>query len=305
MPPSLNYDSPQALRSYMDQNGLGMRKQFGQNFLINRAARLKLLDSLELQPGERIWEVGPGLGAMTAGLLERGAQVSAFEIDRGFIKALEEFFGNVSAFTLIPGDVLKTWPAAEPAPYFLGNLPYNIAAALLADFIEKDHFFTRMVFTVQREVARRMAAKPGSADYSSLSVLCASAYTISPLMVLKGASFYPAPKIDSQGVRFDLRTDIDPAGYPPAFKPMVRSLFSARRKTVKNNLQNFISSGIIEIERRRVQYLSMDLLETVGINPNERAENLSISEFSALAGALALAVRDTKTEVDNGNSRGD
>jgi 16S rRNA (adenine1518-N6/adenine1519-N6)-dimethyltransferase len=266
-----------------------MRKHFGQNFLINPAARLKLLDALELQPGDRIWEVGPGLGAMTAGLLERGAQVRAFEIDRGFIKALEDFFGDNTAFTLIPGDVLKTWPAAEPAPYFLGNLPYNIAAALLADFIEKSRYFTRMVFTVQREVARRMAAKPGSADYSSLSVLCASAYTISPLMVLKGASFYPAPKVDSQGVRFDLRTDIDPAGYPPAFKPLVRSLFSARRKTVKNNLQNFLSSGILDTERPRIQDLTLELLETVGINPNERAENLGIGEFSALAGALAGA----------------
>jgi 16S rRNA (adenine1518-N6/adenine1519-N6)-dimethyltransferase len=273
-----------------------MRKQFGQNFLINRDARRRLLDALELQPGDSIWEVGPGLGAMTAGLLERGAQVSAFEIDRGFIKALEEFFGDVNAFTLIPGDVLKTWPAAEPAPYFLGNLPYNIAAALLADLIEKDRYFTRMVFTVQREVARRMAAKPGSADYSSLSVLCASAYTISPLMVLKGASFYPAPKVDSQGVRFDLRTDIDPAGYPPAFKPLVRSLFSARRKTVKNNLQSFINSGIINIERPRD--LAPELLETVGINPNERAENLGIGEFLALALAL-------NREVNNGNSRGD
>jgi 16S rRNA (adenine1518-N6/adenine1519-N6)-dimethyltransferase len=266
-----------------------MRKQFGQNFLINPAARLKLLDALELQPGDRIWEVGPGLGAMTAGLLERGARVRAFEIDRGFIKALEEFFGDTAAFALVPGDVLKTWPDAEPAPYFLGNLPYNIAAALLADFIEKDRFFTRMVFTVQREVARRMAAKPGSADYSSLSVLCASTYTISPLMVLKGASFYPAPKVDSQGIRFDLRTDIDPSGYPPAFKPLVRSLFSARRKTIKNNLQNFISSVIIETEKPRTQNLTMELLENVGINPNERAENLGVGEFSALAGALAVA----------------
>ncbi|GHV73912.1 ribosomal RNA small subunit methyltransferase A [Spirochaetia bacterium] len=297
MPPSLNYDSPQALRFYLEQNNLGMRKQFGQNFLINRDARRKLLDALELQPGDRIWEVGPGLGAMTAGLLERGARVNAFEIDRGFIKALEEFFGDESAFTLTPGDVLKTWSAAEPAPYFLGNLPYNIAAALLAELIEKGRYFTRMVFTVQREVARRMAAKPGSADYSSLSVLCASAYTISPLMVIKGASFYPAPKIDSQGVRFDLRTDIDPANYPPAFKPLVRSLFSARRKTIKNNLQSFINSGIIETEGLRVQDLTLNLLEKVGINPNERAENLGIGEFSALALAL-------NREVSNGNSGG-
>jgi 16S rRNA (adenine1518-N6/adenine1519-N6)-dimethyltransferase len=261
-----------------------MRKQLGQNFLINPDARRRLLDALDLPPGGRVWEVGPGLGAMTAGLLERGAQVSAFEIDRGFITALGDFFGKVNAFTLIPGDVLKTWPAAPPAPYFLGNLPYNIAASLLADLIEKKRFFTRMVVIVQREVARRMAAKPGQADYSSLSVLCASAYTISPLLVLKGASFYPAPKVDSQGVRFDLRTDIDPAGYPPSFTPLVRSLFAARRKTVKNNLQSFLNSYILNVQG--VQDLTLELLAQCGIPPKERAENLGIGEFSALAAAV-------------------
>jgi 16S rRNA (adenine1518-N6/adenine1519-N6)-dimethyltransferase len=267
-----------------------MRKTLGQNFLINGDARRKLLDALEIGPGDRVWEVGPGLGAMTAGLLERGAGVIAFEIDRGFIAALEGFFGGQRGFALIPGDVLKTWPAVraergtEAGDSFLGNLPYNIAAALLADFIEKNCFFKRMVVTVQREVARRMAAKPGTADYSSFSVLCASAYTVTPLMVLKGASFYPAPRVDSQGVRLDLRSDIDPAGYPPRFKPLVRSLFSSRRKTVKNNLHKYLNSSILTGES--VQDVALDLLQKTGISPNERAENLGVDEFSALAALL-------------------
>jgi 16S rRNA (adenine1518-N6/adenine1519-N6)-dimethyltransferase len=269
-----------------------MRKSLGQNFLINGDARRRLLDALAAGPGDRVWEVGPGLGAMTAGLLERGAAVSAFEIDRGFIAALEGFFGGQRGFTLIPGDVLKTWPGvwaareaeAGKAPFLLGNLPYNIAAALLADFIEKNRFFTRMVVTVQREVARRMAAKPGTADYSSFSVLCASAYTVTPLMILKGSSFYPAPKVDSQGVRLDLRSDLDPAGYPPGFKPLVRGLFSSRRKTIKNNLQNYLNSSILIGKGN--QNLALELLEKAGISPNERAENLGPAEFSALAAVL-------------------
>jgi 16S rRNA (adenine1518-N6/adenine1519-N6)-dimethyltransferase len=230
---------------------------------------------------------------MTAGLLERGAELNVFELDRGFIAALEEFFGGHRGFALIPGDVLKTWPAAWAAmetetrgmPSFLGNLPYNIAAALLADFIEKNCFFTRMVVTVQREVARRMGAKPGAAEYSSLSVLCASAYTVTPLMVLKGSSFYPAPKVDSQGVRLDLRSDIDPSGYPPAFKPLVRSLFSSRRKTIKNNLQNYLNSRILA--GRDAQDLALELTEKIGVSPNERAENLGLDEFVALAAVLS------------------
>jgi 16S rRNA (adenine1518-N6/adenine1519-N6)-dimethyltransferase len=262
----------------------------GQNFLINGRARRQLLDALAIEPGDRVWEIGPGLGAMTAGLLERGADLSAFELDRGFIAALEEFFGGRRGFTLIPGDVFKTWPAAwaalggADAPLLLGNLPYNIAAALLADFIERNCFFKRMVVTVQREVARRMIARPGTADYSSFSVLCASAYAVAPLMVLKGASFYPAPKVDSQGVRLDLRSDIDPAGYAPAFKPLVRALFSSRRKTIKNNLQNYLNSHILTDGGSRD--LALDLLEQIGVSPNERAENLGLDELSALAAAL-------------------
>jgi 16S rRNA (adenine1518-N6/adenine1519-N6)-dimethyltransferase len=286
-----------------------MQKKFGQNFLINRNAREKLLDALDLRAGDAVWEVGPGLGAMTAGLIARGAMVTAFEIDRGFLEVLEEFFGGVPGFVLIPGDVLKTWPQAKRrATYLLGNLPYNIAAALLADFIERNFFFTRMVVTVQKEVARRIIAAPGSGDYSSFSVLCASAYTMTPLPVFKGALFYPPPKVDSQGIRFDIRTDIDPGAYPPSFKPLVRGLFASRRKTVKNNLQNFVSSRIINKEKGRKQNaeeICLGVLDSCGVRPNERAENLGLSDFAALAKALDHAPRDLGRGSHSGGNHDD
>jgi 16S rRNA (adenine1518-N6/adenine1519-N6)-dimethyltransferase len=288
LPPLLNYDSPQEIRAFLDKNGLSTRKQLGQNFLINRDARRRLLDALGIGPGDRVWEIGPGLGAMTAGLLDRGAEVTAFEIDRGFIKALGEFFTDNPGFTLVAGDVFKTWPRAGEASFLLGNLPYNIAAAILGDLIEKDRFFTRIVVTVQREVARRITARPGSADYSSFSVLCASVYTLKPLMVLKGASFYPPPRVDSQGVLMELRSGITASSYPPVFKPLVRSLFASRRKTVKNNLQSFLNSGIIK-ENVRIP-AELEFLKRCGIAPNERAENLGIPEFIALAAAISAFI---------------
>jgi 16S rRNA (adenine1518-N6/adenine1519-N6)-dimethyltransferase len=294
---------------------------YGQNFLVNPAARAMLLDALDFEPGARVWEIGPGLGAMTAGLLERGAAVTAFEIDKGFIAVLEEFFGGNAAFTLVAGDVLKTWPGmcepsdrcvpsvrCEPSDYcvpsvrlgdyLLGNLPYNIGAALLADFIEKNRFFKRMVVTVQKEVARRMAARPGSKDYSSFSVLCASAYRVTPLSVLKGASFYPEPRVDSQGVRLDLRTDIDPAAYPVYFRPLLRCLFSSRRKTVKNNLQTFVSSVIKgngarpDVPGLPAGGISAEVLAAAGIPPNERAERLGLEEFVSLSAALERVLKE-------------
>ncbi|MDR1908518.1 MAG: ribosomal RNA small subunit methyltransferase A, partial [Spirochaetaceae bacterium] len=192
--PLPDHNSPGSIRRFLDSRGLGMRKNYGQNFLINPEARRRLLDALEAGRGAEVWEIGPGIGAMTQALLDRELRVLAFEIDRGFITVLREFFGANGNFTLIEGDVMKTWPRTERGgDYLLGNLPYTIGAALLADFIEKDRFFRRMVVTVQRETARRMMARPGEADYSSFSLLCGAAYRISPLISLKGASFYPEP----------------------------------------------------------------------------------------------------------------
>lgn len=282
-----------------------MRKRFGQNFLINPDARRQLLDALDVPPGERVWEIGSGLGAMTSPLLERGAAVTAFEIDRGFIPALGEFFGGNPAFTLVEGDVLKTWRTAPPGDYLFGNLPYTIGAVLLADFIDNNRFFKRMVVTVQKEVARRMAAKPCSKDYSSFSVLCASAYTVTPLRVLKGASFYPEPRVDSQGVRLDLRTDRDPGGYPLFFKPLLRCLFASRRKTVKNNLESFAASlAGAAVNRGELSGICAAALKDAGIASGERAERLGVDDFAALAGALEPALGQAGCSAGGGAHEG-
>jgi 16S rRNA (adenine1518-N6/adenine1519-N6)-dimethyltransferase len=279
----INYDSAAALRGLLEEQGLGMRKKFGQNFLINPGIRKRLVDALEIGEGDDVWEIGPGLGAMTRELLDRGGRVRAFEIDPGFIGLLKELFKDHAGFTLTEGDALKTWRQAQAAPYLLGNLPYNIGAVLLANFIEEGRFFKRMIVTVQKEVARRMAAKPGSADYSSFSVLIGSAYKVSPLMVISGASFYPAPRVDSRGIRLDLRAGIAPR--PPLFYPLVRQLFSSRRKTIKNNLQSFVSSRIMKPETGPLDIV-LPVLEQCGIKPEERAENLTIEQFAELAERL-------------------
>ena len=290
----INYDSPRELRAFLDERSLGMRKKLGQNFLINSAVRSKLLDALELPRGSVVWEIGPGLGAMTAGLLERGGHVTAFEVDPAFARALRELFVNeISSggpLRLVEGDVFKTWPQVnlheQPNSgeiFLLGNLPYNIAAALIADFIEKGKFFKRMVVTVQHEVARRMAAKPGSADYSSFSVLCSSVYSITPLNIIKPSSFYPAPRVDSQGVRMDF--EVRSRKFPDFFYPMVRNLFSSRRKTIRNTLSRFVSSAIMNKDCT-AQEAAAEVFKKTGISGDRRPETLSIDEFAALAELL-------------------
>jgi len=301
LPPSINYDSPKELKAFLEERGIGMRKKFGQNFMINPYERSALLDALELPAGAKVWEAGAGLGAMTDGLLKRGAKVTAFEIDPAFAKALREFFAdgsteNGSSFRLVEGDILKTWETVDVIDnelFLFGNLPYNIAAALIADFIEKGRFFKRSVVTVQREVAQRMSAGPGSADYSSFSVLCSSIYKVKLLRVIKASSFYPAPRVDSQGVRMDLISE--PEKKPKLFYPLVRSLFSSRRKTLRNTLTAFASSVIINNEPSGKAFFSAgeaagETLKKIGISGDRRAETLSVPEFAALAAFLEETV---------------
>lgn len=264
--------------------------------MINPSARRAIVEALGAEPGSAVWEIGGGLGCMTAELLGRGLRVTAFEIDPGFCAVLEELFGADPAFTLVPGDALETWetaaapPAAAPAVAvtaagieasaaglrLLGNLPYTVAAPLVGKLIERRRFFSRMVVTVQKEVALRMAASPGSPDYSSLSVLCSSAYDMKIIMTLKGPSFYPVPHVDSAVVRFDLKEPLSP---PPLFYPLLRALFAARRKTAANNLEHFLAASGTMNKR----LAAVSALERSGIPPGSRAETLPPEAFMRLA----------------------
>jgi len=274
---TLNYNSSLELKTFLEQQKLGMQKKFGQNFLVDANAKKILVDALDIQAGDEVWEIGPGLGAMTALLLEKDVKLKAFEIDKGFIRILKELFGGNDNFNLIEGDVMKNWenhgaPSAVPR-YLFGNLPYNIAAALLADFIEKGQIFRRMVVTVQKETALRMAAKAGTKDYSSFSVLCASSYKVKPVITISPSSFYPQPNVDSMGVLLESKGIPQ---IPPCFFKLVRALFASRRKTIRNNLAAFVNS----------KEICEAVLSENGLNGNERAETLDVDMFFSLAKSL-------------------
>ena len=151
-----DYNSPQALKLFMEEQNMAMKKKFGHKFLINENARKKLIDFLDVKEGTTVWEVGPGLGSMTSELLERGTNLTVFEIDHGFARLLPQFFEKYVAdkkFSLVEGDVLKTWnnevqKKGVPERFF-GNLPYNVAATIIADTINKGIRFEKCVFTIQ------------------------------------------------------------------------------------------------------------------------------------------------------------
>lgn len=283
-----DYNSPQELKTFLEERGLSMQKKFGQNFLVNGDARKKLVDALDVSKDTKVWEVGPGLGCMTSDILERGADLTVFEIDRGFAALLKDFFSEEfkDTFKLVEGDVLKTWqkelkeikenPDGKLPDRFFGNLPYNVAASIVADTIENNVRFEKCVFTVQKEVAVRMAAKPGSEDYSSLSVLCNWAYDIKNIVDLAGGNFWPKPNVDSRAVLFTKKEDFPRCNNPSLFIKMQRALFSSRRKTVRNNLSLYLKNN----EK------TLEALEKAGIDPMKRAEVLTIDEMLKLSDVI-------------------
>jgi 16S rRNA (adenine1518-N6/adenine1519-N6)-dimethyltransferase len=296
-PLPLNYDSPHELQAFLEQRGLNTLKRWGQNFLINPGARRQILAALELAPGESVWEVGPGLGALTHHLLEDNHPVTAFEIDPGFVAYLREEFGNSPAgFCLVWGDAIKTWrrvrdglslsPEEPPYPDFarqarkvVGNLPYNAASAIIADFLEGNFHPEVFVVTVQKEMAERMTASPGSKNYSSFSVLCQSVYKAKTILTLRPGSFHPAPEVTSCVVALKAH-----GKYPGLdvhrLSLLVRECFSSRRKTLRNNL-----AGAAETLGMDHQSLLV-AVEAQGIDLGQRAETLSVETFVHLAQSL-------------------
>lgn len=278
-----DYNSPSALKDFMEKSGMAMQKKFGQNFLVNEQARIKLIDALDIEEGTKVWEVGPGLGSMTSEILKRGADLTVFEIDRGFINFLHSFFADYEEkgrFRIIEGDVLKNWQKAvseygEPARFF-GNLPYNIAATLIADTIEKGVRFERAVFTVQKEVALRACAKCGSEDYSSFSLLCQWAYDLTPLMELSGGCFWPRPNVDSKAFAMQKKEGFPGCKDPSMFVKVQRALFSSRRKNLRNNLTNFLHNGD----------MAENALKSAGIESSLRAEVLPAEKILLLSDIL-------------------
>lgn len=284
---AIDYNSPAALKAFLDKNGMAMQKRFGQNFMINKSARERIIEALELKTGAYVWEIGGGLGALTAAALKKGARLKVFEIDRGFVKILKDIFAadiENGRLEIAEGDVLKLWGEAyrkekSPPVKIFGNLPYNIASSFIGAAIEQNAAFEMCVFTVQKEVAERMRAAPASKTYSAFSVLCQVRYNIKSLMVLSPGSFWPRPEVASETV---IMTKKEGASLPPHFAECVHLLFGARRKTLYNNLKDILSEAGCDA---RVFF------RECGADSSERAENLSVAQIEGIAKQLSQMLK--------------
>ena len=287
-----NYDSPTEIKSFLESKGFAMQKHFSQNFMVNPSARRKIADLAELNAGECVWEIGAGLGCMTRELLARGSRVKAFEIDRGFCSSLRDFYESEVAsgvLQIIEGDVMKTWQGELEKAHtdaatlkVVGNLPYSIASVFIAQTIRCGVAFSRCVFTVQQEVAHRMAAGVGSKDYSAFSVLCQFAYDVKLSLPLAAGSFWPRPRVSSQAVVLTRKAEIFPCS-AEAFSLVVNCLFASRRKTILNNARSLPLGGLPP----------EDFLASCGVEGTLRAENLDGIDFARIAGEFGKVTSST------------
>ena len=280
----IRYSSPRAVQELLDAEGLALKKRWGQNFLLDPQARKRIVDLLELGSSDRVWEIGPGIGTLTAELLRRGVTVTAFEVDQGMTRILTRLFPT-EQLRIVAGDVLKTWHAVrdegERPAAVVGNLPYRVAQSVIGELLEAELMPRQMVFTVQREVAERIVAHPGSKAYSGFSVLVQLAGSVRKHFDIAPGAFYPAPEVVSSVCEIrPTSAESGEAAAPPlsAVASVVRAAFHARRKTIWNNLLR--AHGSVGRDALRAA------LDRAEVDPGVRAEELSPERFRRLAAAL-------------------
>ncbi|HEV7166079.1 MAG TPA: 16S rRNA (adenine(1518)-N(6)/adenine(1519)-N(6))-dimethyltransferase RsmA [Gammaproteobacteria bacterium] len=249
------------------------RKRFGQHFLHDQRIIGKILAAIAPQPGERLLEIGPGLGAISLPLLERCGALTAIELDRDVIPELQAAAAGKGELRVIQGDALKAdisalAPVGEKLR-LLGNLPYNISTPLLFHFLEHADRISDMHFMLQKEVVTRMAAGPGGKEYGRLTVMLAARCKVQPLFNIGSGAFRPPPKVESSFVRLTPhKVPPFPITDPTRFAQVVAQAFSHRRKTLRNAL-----AGLVEA----------DAMLAAGIDPQARPETLSAKDFARLS----------------------
>jgi 16S rRNA (adenine1518-N6/adenine1519-N6)-dimethyltransferase len=254
-------------------------KALGQNFVIDQNTIRRIVRLSEISPGDRIVEVGAGLGTLTLALAEAAASVIAIELDRKLIPALEEVLSGLDNVEVVAGDALALdYPAllAGSAARMVANLPYNIATPLIAKLLEEVGGLTDFVIMVQKEVGERLVAPPGSKTYGAVSVLVAYHCDARPLGRVPRSVFWPAPKVDSLLVRLTRRTaPVEVSG--PDLMRVVRAAFGQRRKTLRNSLAAGLERPAAEVE---------SAIRGAALAPDARAEALSLEDFARLATAF-------------------
>ena len=281
--------NPSVIRSLMADAGIALKKEYGQNFLINPAIPARIAEECTEEQDSLIVEIGPGIGCLTKELAERYARVAAIEIDRGLIPVLAKTLADYDNVSVLNMDVMKVDLAAFVAEHAEGhpvsvcaNLPYYITTPILMRLLESGVRFRTITVMVQAEVAARLAAAPGSADYGAITAVLGYYGEVRRLFTVSAGCFVPAPKVASAVVRLALYSE---PRYTPKnealFHRTVQAAFAQRRKTLVNAL-TALGTGL---DKGRLT----EIVTSLGHSPTVRGERLSTAEFVALSDALSDA----------------
>jgi 16S rRNA (adenine1518-N6/adenine1519-N6)-dimethyltransferase len=268
-------DSPRQAAELLARHGLAPRRAFGQNFVVDPNTVRRIARLAQVGPGDHVVEIGPGLGALTRALVETGAAVTAIEVDHGLVEVLEAEIAPLGVRVVAADARTVDWDdllAGVPAWTLVANLPYNVATPLVADVLDGVAAITRMLVMVQREVADRLVAVPGTKAYGAVSVKVAYWATAAVVGRVPPTVFLPRPKVESALVAIERRPT--PAVGPEVDRArlfqLVRAGFGQRRKMLRRSLAGLVAP---------------EAFEAAGVRPDARAEELGVEAWGRLAAA--------------------
>lgn len=263
------------VQALLRQYGIHPDRRLGQNFLISDGALRKVMAAAAVSPEDSVLEIGPGLGSLTRYLAITAADITAVELDQRFLPVLEDVLANYPSVRVLQGDILELNPGelmGSRSYIVVANIPYYITSAVIRHLLSSTARPTKIVLTVQREVAERICAAPGALSLLALSVQVFGDPEVAAY--LPAGAFYPVPKVDSAVVRVHLlpKAKIPPA-YLDDFFRLAKAGFSQKRKTLRNALAGGLGIRPPDAE---------NLLDSAGLDSRRRAETLSIEEWGQL-----------------------
>lgn len=281
--------TPVRTRGILEKYGFSFKKSLGQNFLVDTNILKRIVDFAELNGDTGAIEIGPGIGALTEQLARNSKKVVAFEIDQRLLPILAETLSPYSNVKIIHQDVLKADVRKVMAEEFSGiddvmvvaNLPYYVTTPIIMKLLEEQLPIRGIVVMLQKEVADRISAAPGTKDYGSLSIAIQYYTEAETVMVVPKTVFVPQPNVDSAVIRLIKRerpaVDVTDESF---FFQVTKASFAQRRKTILNNLTSQLPEG----KEKKEQIINA--LSTSGIEPSRRGETLSLEEFALLSNEL-------------------
>ncbi|MDP7011574.1 MAG: 16S rRNA (adenine(1518)-N(6)/adenine(1519)-N(6))-dimethyltransferase RsmA [Verrucomicrobiota bacterium] len=263
------------IRSTLDQESIRLTKALGQNLLHDQNVLQRIIKAGDLTPEDKVLEVGPGLGALTEHLLPAVGQLTAIEMDRRLEERLRARFGDRDNFNLRHHDALDFF--AEPDINWsdwklISNMPYSMASPLLVDLASMTNGPRRLVVTLQLEVAQRLYGKPGTKEYSKLTLLVGCRYIVGRMFKISPHCFFPEPKVNSACLTLDRRTEplFEDSLYKP-FATVVKRAFSQRRKMMRKNLRGGWPDEVIDMA-----------MAATDLDAKIRAEKVTLEQFIEL-----------------------